>query len=87
MLSALVVGGLASGRTCITASADSAKKVGLVQGQKKQLKIRKKVKKAAWKSKNRNIVIVDKKGKIYGRAAGKTVVTAKIGRKDNNPNC
>lgn len=87
MLSALVVGGLASGRTCITASADSVKKVVLVQGQKKQLKIRKKVKKAAWKSKNRNIVIVDKKGKIYGRAAGKTVVTAKIGRKDNNPNC
>lgn len=32
-------------------------------------------------------MIVDKKGKIYGRAAGKTVVTAKIGRKDNNPNC
>ena len=81
MISLLVVGTFISGRTCITASAASAKKVVLVQGQKKQLKIRKKVKKAAWKSKNRYIVIVDKKGKIYGRAAGKTVVTAKIGRK------
>lgn len=30
MLSALVVGGLASGRTCMTAAADSAKKVVLV---------------------------------------------------------
>lgn len=81
MISALIVGGLASGRTGITASAASAKKVVLVQGQKKQLKIRKKVKKAAWKSKNRNIVVVNKKGKIYGKAAGKTVVTAKLGKK------
>lgn len=39
MIAVLVMGCFISGRTCITASAASAKNVVLVQGQKKQLKI------------------------------------------------
>lgn len=38
MLSALVVGGLASGRTCITASADSAKRSFLCKDRKNNLR-------------------------------------------------
>lgn len=50
-------------------------------GQIYQLKLVNNKKKVTWKSSNKKIVSVDKKGRIYGQKPGKAVVSAKVGKK------
>ena len=59
------------------------KKVTITVGKTVKLKVKKNKakKKVKWKSANKKIVKVTKKGKIKGIKPGKTVVTAKVGKK------
>lgn len=61
----------------------SKKKITLVVGQKKKLKIKNKPKgvKVKWKSKNKKIAKVSKKGKVKALRVGKTKIIAKVGKK------
>ena len=61
----------------------SKKKITLVVGQKKKLKIKHKPKgvKVKWKSKNKKIAKVSKKGKVKALRPGKTKIIAKVGKK------
>lgn len=62
------------------ASKTKTTKVTLKAGQSKTLRV-KTASKVKWSSSNKAIVIVNKKGKIIARRAGKAKVTAKYGKK------
>ncbi len=58
----------------------SSKSITLKVGQSKTLKVKKKVKKAkiSWKSKNKKIAVVSKKGKVTAKKVGTTKVVCKV---------
>lgn len=59
------------------------KEVSLVVGQKKQIKVKNvsRFRKIKWSSSKKKIANVNSKGKITAKRAGKTTITAKIGKK------
>ena len=79
---ALLVFGVLSGHAVSAASGISMrdKKISLWQGKTKQLSLvsvpKKQAGKIRWKSSNRSLVFVSKKGKIKAKKAGKATVTA-----------
>ena len=70
-----------SGFNVSAAAKLNKKKITISVGQTVKLKVKKNSKKVKWKSSNKKIVTVSKKGKIKGKKAGKATVTAKIGKK------
>ncbi len=66
----------------MTAPAHAATKhVTLTAGQRKQLSFKKSRKKVRWKSSKPGIASVSSRGKVTAKKAGKTVITAKSGKK------
>ncbi len=59
----------------------SKTKATIKQGQTLQLKMKGTKKKAKWSSSKKSIATVNKKGKVTAKNPGKTVITAKIGKK------
>ncbi|MCQ4638005.1 Ig-like domain-containing protein [Anaerovorax odorimutans] len=59
----------------------SKKKATVVKGKTLQLKVKGTKKKAKWTSSKKKVATVNKKGKVTAKKAGKTVITAKIGKK------
>ena len=59
------------------------KKVTLVQGKKKRLKVRnlKKGKKVKWYSTKKSVATVNKKGIVKAKKKGKAYIVAKVGKK------
>ncbi len=57
------------------------KSVTLIQGKTVSLKLKHAKKKVKWCSQNRSVATVNKKGKVKALRAGRTVITAKAGRK------
>ena len=55
--------------------------INMTEGYSIRLKISGTRKKAKWSSSNRKVAVVSKKGKVSGKKAGRTTITAKIGRK------
>ena len=53
-------------------------------GKTVQLKVNNNKKKVKWSTSNKKIAIVNKKGKVTGKKAGKVTITAKIGKKKYN---
>jgi hypothetical protein len=70
-----------------TAEADAAsvrlnkKSVTLETGQSAKLKVKGSKRTVKWKSSNKKIVKVTKKGKVTAKKAGKATITAKVGKK------
>jgi uncharacterized protein YjdB len=71
-----------------TMDVSAAKKVKLSRttvtiyvGKTVTLKLKNNKNKVRWSSSNRNIATVTKKGKVKGKKAGKTTITAKVGKK------
>ena len=59
----------------------SKKSVTLTVGQKAKLKINGTKKKVGWKSKNKSVAAVNKKGKVMAKSPGKTKIIATVGAK------
>lgn len=59
----------------------SKKVLKLKVGQSYTIKIKGKKKKVKWSSSNKKIVVVNKKGKVLAKKAGKAVIIAKIQKK------
>lgn len=59
------------------------KKITLLVGQKKKLKVKNKPKrvKVKWKSSKKKVAKVSKKGVVTAKKAGKTIITARVGKK------
>lgn len=57
------------------------KKVTIYVGQALTLKVKGKKKKVKWKSTNKKVAKVNKKGKVTGLKAGKSTIIAKVGKK------
>lgn len=57
------------------------KQVTITVGRKVKLKIKGTKKKVIWKSKNKSIATVNKKGKVTANSTGKTTIIAKAGKK------
>ncbi len=70
-----------SGFNVSAAAKLNKKKITISVGQTVKLKVKKNSKKVKWKSSNKKIVTVSKKGKIKGKKVGKATITAKIGKK------
>ena len=70
-----------SGFNVSAAAKLNKKKITISVGQTVKLKVKKNRKKVKWKSSNKKIVTVSKKGKIKGKKVGKATITAKIGKK------
>ena len=56
-------------------------KLTISVGQKVTLKVKGSRKKAKWSSGNKKVATVNQKGKVRAKKAGKTTITAKIGKK------
>lgn len=87
ILSCLVIAALLSTGMAQTGSA-AVRKIGLNKksltlsvGQKKTLKVKNTKKKITWKSKNKRIAVVSRKGVVRAKKAGKTTIIAKVGKK------
>lgn len=59
----------------------SKKKVTLIVGQKKKLKVKNARRKVKWSSKNKKVASVSKKGIVKGKRVGKAKIVAKVGKK------
>lgn len=59
----------------------SSKKVTLIKGQSKTLKVKGTKKRARWSSSKKSVASVSKKGKVTAKKKGTATITAKIGRK------
>ena len=61
----------------------SSKKIVLQVGKTKKLKVKNKPAgvKVTWKSSKKKVATVSKKGKVKAKKAGKTTITAKVGKK------
>lgn len=59
----------------------SKKKATVIRDMTLQLKVKGTKKKAKWSSSNKSVAAVNKKGKVTAKKAGKTTITAKIGKK------
>lgn len=57
------------------------KKLTLKKGKSYCLKVKGTKKKVTWKSSKKSVATVDKKGKVRAKKAGKTTITAKVGRR------
>lgn len=58
----------------------SSSKISIYTGKSSTLKVYRASGKIKWSSQNKRIAVVDSKGKVTGKAAGKTVIYAKTGR-------
>lgn len=75
---------IAFGGKCTSVSAKvklNQKTLYMSKGDKETLKITGTKKKVTWKSSNRKVATVSKKGKVTAKKAGKTTITAKVGGK------
>lgn len=59
----------------------SKKTITMTVGQTKKLKIKGTKKKVTWKSKNKSVASVNKKGKVTALKSGKATIVAKVGKK------
>lgn len=59
----------------------SAKKLSLTVGQSKTLKIKGTKTKVKWSTSNREVAVVNKKGKVTAKKAGKAKITARVAKK------
>lgn len=57
------------------------KKITIRVGKTYKLKVKNNKKKVKWKTSNKKIASVSKKGKVKGKKPGKAIITAKIGKK------
>lgn len=57
------------------------KKVTIYVGKTVKLKVKNTKKKVKWKSSNKKVATVSKKGKVKGKKPGKATITAKVGKK------
>lgn len=74
----------ASSMTTVNAKAKvklNKKKATITVGSTVSLKLKNTKKKGTWKSKNKNIATVTKKGKVKGIQVGKTTIIVKVGKK------
>lgn len=55
-------------------------KMTMYEGQKKTLKVNKKAK-VKWSSSNKKVAIVNKKGQVFAKKKGTTIIKAKIGKR------
>lgn len=58
----------------------SSSKISIYTGKSSTLKVYRASGKIKWSSQNKRIAVVDSKGKVTGKAAGKTVIYAKTGK-------
>lgn len=58
----------------------NAAKANLTVGQSKQLKVKNTKKKVTWSSNKKSVATVSKTGKVKAKKAGKTTITAKVGK-------
>lgn len=71
----------ASNVSAQTAPRLNYKKVTLVQGKKKRLKVKGTKRKVRWYSTKKSVVTVNKKGVIKAKKKGKATIVAKVGKK------
>ncbi len=56
-------------------------KASIVKGQSIQLRVQGTVNKVVWKTSDKKIVKVSKKGKVRAKSSGKAIITAEVGNK------
>ena len=56
-------------------------KASIVKGQSIQLRVQGTVNKVVWKTSDKKIVTVSKKGKVRAKSSGKAIITAEVGNK------
>lgn len=83
ILVAVLAISLAGGKTVGAATRTKLNKsrITVKVGKTVKLKVRNTKKRVKWKSSNRKIATVSKKGRVKGKKQGKAIITAKVGKK------
>ena len=80
LLSVVILLALGNAKTSAKVKLNKTK-VTIHVGESYKLKVKGTKKKVTWKSSKKSVVTVNKKGVVTGKKAGKSIITAKVGKK------